>query len=382
MPVLTIPVDAALTPQSLDAFVSDAPTFCRGQEGPVHALLLSGGGADAAYGAGVVTGLVSRELQAHTTPNASPSPRWQPCYITGVSAGAMLAPFAYLATASDPALQARYLPRLKGLSQVIDDDKVLSLNAPWRMLSRKSVYRAAPIAEGIQSQLDDTLLADLAQEYQRTGRKLYIGVVDTYSGLFEIVDLTALVAQASEQPSAKACVYNSIRASAAIPVVFEPVEMQSTQGRRLYVDGGMRYPLFLNAALLETLRAAAGLKQQPVDVLAVVNHPGLSHPLAAEQPDVSSLDWRRYMTVVGEVSRNQRMTDSAFMVQNEAQRYGYHIAWANGQVAAACLANKNQRKLFDSDFQRCLFDEGQQQAQQDHPWAKAPILPAMHQPVQ
>lgn len=378
MPVLSVPVDAPLSEAQLNAFVTDTPGFCQQTDGPLQALLLSGGGADAAYGAGVVSGLVARD---QATPDSAHPPPWHPCYITGVSAGAMLAPFAYLATAQDPALQARYLPRLQGLSQIIDDDKVLSLNLPWRILSRKSVYQAEPIAQGIQTQLDDTLLADLAQEYQHSGRKLYIGVVDAYRGLFEIIDLTALIAQAAQQPSAKACVYDSIRASAAIPVVFEPVAMQSTQGRKLYMDGGMRYPLFLNSALLEHLRAAAGQQQRPVQVLAVVNHPGLSQPLAADLPDVQSLDWRRYMTVVGEVSRNQRMTDSAFTVQTEAQRHGYHIAWANGQMAAACLANKNQRKLFDSAFQQCLFAAGKQQALSSQPWANAPLLPAMHQPT-
>ncbi len=352
-----------LTPAASSCFVRPG--------GTLQAMVLSGGGADAAFGAGFITGLLKR---GQLVGDAAP------CYLTGVSAGAILAPFVYLATAQDPQVRQRYQTQLAQLFQGIDDKRVLALNAPWRLLRDKSVYRSDLIFDEINRQLTPTLIQDLAQEYQRSGRIILIGAINIYNGQFELIDLTAQFQQAARQPSHQACLVNSIRASASIPVVFEPVSMLASHvrggeiERKLYIDGGIRYPLFLHASLLNALN----VQHKAVTVMTIINHPGVAQTLNAEKPLLSALGWRPYMNMIGEVSRNQRMSDAAFMVANELEKYHYQGLWANGQVASACIARKPASKIFDADYQQCLFDAGQQQAASPQPWAAAPILPAMH----
>lgn len=337
----------------------------------LNAMVLSGGGADAAFGAGFVSGLLKRgQLMGEDAP----------CYITGVSAGAILAPFVYLSTAQDPQVRSRYQAQLARLFQGIDDQRVLALNSPLTLLRGKSVYRADRIREEIHRQLTPTLVQDLAQEYQRTGRTILIGAVNLYSGQFELIDLTTQFQQAARQPTQQACIVDSIRASASIPVVFEPVALQAQHAaggsieRKLYIDGGIRYPMFLHAELLNALN----VQHKAVTVMTVVNHPGVAQALNADKPELQDLGWRPYMNMIGEVSRNQRMSDSAYMVANELKKFGYRGLWANGEVANRCIPAKPANKIFDKDYQQCLFDAGYAQALSAQPWADAPVLPAMH----
>jgi Patatin-like phospholipase len=58
-------------------------------EGPINVLALSGGGAGAAFGAGALTGLSKAGIRPHFH------------VVTGVSAGALTAPFAFLGPAWD-----------------------------------------------------------------------------------------------------------------------------------------------------------------------------------------------------------------------------------------------------------------------------------------
>lgn len=368
---LVIPSDSAVSEQALANFIGDAPTFCRTGQATLNAMVLSGGGADAAFGAGFISGLLAQ---------GGLNEQESPCYITGVSAGAILAPYVYLATASNGTLRQRYLPRLKTLFETIDDDTLLSLNNPLRLMSDKSVYRTQKVEDALNTALDLTLMSDVATEYLQSGRKMFIGVVDVYSGEFELLDLTAQFAVAASQPAAKVNVVNTIRASAAIPVVFAPVSMQTTLGKKLYVDGGMRYPLFLNSQLLEALRKQSAMQTSPVRVMTVVNHPGLARPLQANKPEIDVLGWRNYMNAIGEITRNQRMLDAASRVQSEIMLHGYQSQWANGQIAAACIPLKNPQKIFDGQYQQCLFEAGLTLARKKQAWEAAPVLPAWYAP--
>lgn len=368
---LALPVDTPLPAAQLEAFATLDPYRCQLTAGqPYRAMVLSGGGADAAYGAGVISGLLKAGML---------NPDNAPCYTTGVSAGAILAPYVYLATAQNAQVRQKYQQRLQQLFQQIDDDHLLALNLPWQILSDKSVYDAKRIYAEIARQLDADFIAAVAQEYQATGRKLYIGAVDIYRGQFEIIDLSRQFLLSATQPSQTACLVDSIRASAAIPLVFEPVLLHTPTQPKLLIDGGMRYPLFLYADFLQTLKQHdPSSHNAPVEVMIVVNHPGLSAPLAKTAPAIRDISFRSYMNSVGEITRNQRMTDAAFMVQHEMQQHHFVGLWANGQRAGQCVHNKNQSKLFDAQYQACLFEAGFSQAQSTKPFEDAPYLPAMH----
>lgn len=371
MKALTIPAMGDVSEQALATFTENAPAFCHTKQTTLNVMVLSGGGADAAFGAGLISGLLARGRL-----NSAESP----CVITGVSAGAILAPYVYLATASDHVLRQRYLPRLETLFEQIDDDTLLALNNPLRLLSDKSVYRSQNVEDALNKALDSTLLVDMATEYQQSGRKVLIGVADVYSGEFEVLDLTDQFSVAAKSPAAKQSIVSAIRASAAIPVVFAPVRMQTSQGKKLYVDGGMRYPMFLNSPLLEALRKKTAMQNSAVRVMAVVNHPGLAKPLQREKPEIDVLGWRHYMNAIGEITRNQRMLDAASRVHAEIVAHNYQGLWANGQVAYACISLKNQEKIFDQNYQHCLFEAGLELASQQQPWATKPTLPAWYLP--
>jgi len=100
---------------------------------PHHYLLVSGGGGDGAFGAGLLVGWTSTGHR----------PEFQ--IVTGISTGAIIAPFAFLGSAYDPTLRELYtsfesddLVRRRGIFELLRGDSAFSteplrdcLSATW-----------------------------------------------------------------------------------------------------------------------------------------------------------------------------------------------------------------------------------------------------------
>src|ERR1700722_17483417 len=85
-------------------------------------------------------------------------------FVTGVSSGALIAPFAFLGASYDEALRSVFASG--EMANLLQSDGLAGLFGA-------GIFKAAPLRELIARHVDEALLAAIAQEY-RAGRRLYV----------------------------------------------------------------------------------------------------------------------------------------------------------------------------------------------------------------
>lgn len=187
-------------------------------------LALSGGGEHGAFGAGLLCGW-------------SESGR-RPTFdvVTGVSTGALMAPFAFLGSAYDQ--------RLKALYTEVSFHSILS-GSPLTGLFGEAFTISRPLQRVIARQVDQSMLADVAAAH-RQGRRLFVVTTNLDAQRAVLWNMGAIAA--SGQQSSLDLFRKVILASACVPGLFDPVLIESeANGRRfkeMHVDGGTAFALF------------------------------------------------------------------------------------------------------------------------------------------
>jgi len=234
----------ARTPQVIRRVVSAAG------DGPVNVLALSGGGAGSAFGAGALVGWSRRGTR----------PDFQ--IVTGVSSGAMIAPYAFLGPAWDGKLEEAF----SGAAT----EHLLQRRWPGAWLS-SSVYRGEPLVQLVDHYVTDELLAAVAQK-AATGGVLLVATTDLDKQETVIWNLGVVASIGGER--GRRLFRDIIVASASIPGVFPPVlirvEESGAQFDELHVDGGTTAPLFIAPELINLLPdRLSGLRG--ANIYAIVN---------------------------------------------------------------------------------------------------------------
>jgi predicted acylesterase/phospholipase RssA len=198
---------------------------------PVNILALSGGGADGAFGAGALVGL---------TRSAS---RPQFAVVTGVSAGALIAPYAFLGPAWDDQLVEMYT---SGRAEHLLQSRGLGA------LFGSSLYRGEPLKELVGRYATDELIQAVALEAS-TGRLLLVATTDVNTGEPVVWDLGSIAMNGGS--GARALFRDVLVASASVPGLFPPVVIRVQEQQALFeevhVDGTATVPFFVPPAFLE-----------------------------------------------------------------------------------------------------------------------------------
>ena len=186
-------------------------------------LALSGGGANGAYGAGVLVGWT----ESGTRPEFS--------VVTGVSTGALAAPFAFLGPEWDDELHGAYAEgRTGGL-------------LGWRSfaaLASPGLFGSGVLKDLVEAYVTPELLRQIAIEHDK-GRRLLIVTTNLDAQETVIWDMGLLASQGGEQ--AVELFREVLLASASIPGVFPPVMIPGVDGEgrlveEMHVDGGVVTP--------------------------------------------------------------------------------------------------------------------------------------------
>lgn len=186
-------------------------------------LALSGGGANGAYGAGVLVGWT----ESGTRPEFS--------VVTGVSTGALAAPFAFLGPEWDDELRGAYAEgRTGGL-------------LGWRSfaaLAAPGLFDSGVLKDLVEDYVTEDLLRAIAAEHDK-GRRLLIVTTNLDAQETVIWDMGVLAKQGGAQ--AVILFREVLLASASIPGVFPPVMIPGVDatGRlveEMHVDGGVNTP--------------------------------------------------------------------------------------------------------------------------------------------
>lgn len=189
----------------------------------VHTVLaLSAGGADGAYGAGVLTGWT----KSGTRPQFD--------VVTGVSTGALMAVLAFLGTEYDSMLESFYTTQT--------NDKIYKAGTGF---FGESLYDNGPLKEQISAFVTQEVLDRIAAEHAK-GRRLYVATTNLDAGVLVIWDMGE-IANGGRSDDVQHF-QKVLRASAAVPAYFPPVYIKPQRGiqlRQSHVDGGVKEPVLV-----------------------------------------------------------------------------------------------------------------------------------------
>jgi predicted acylesterase/phospholipase RssA len=196
--------------------------------------VLSGGGQNGAYGAGLLKGWSDCSVR--------PRPVFD--VVTGISTGALISTFVFLGTpGDDEALEKAYTSVTKA--------DIFRYRCPLAVPFTDSVASVEPLKHLIATFITQATIERVA-EAGATGRQLFVATVDLDKGALKPWNLTELAA--SNRPDKLARYRQIILAATAIPVLFPPVIIDGT----MHVDGGAREQLFLREVVKAAYVASIG----------------------------------------------------------------------------------------------------------------------------
>ena len=193
---------------------------------PANLLALSGGGDSGAFGAGLLVGWTA----------AGSRPEFK--IVTGISAGALIAPFAYLGPDYDSVLES--------VCASIGPRDVFHLHNLLTGLTGDGFADNRPLESLIARYVTQDTLAAIAREYAK-GRLLLIGTTDLDARQRVIWNMGAIAS--SKDARALRLFRQIMLASTAIPGVFPPVmidvEVAGRHYQEMHVDGGVMNQVFM-----------------------------------------------------------------------------------------------------------------------------------------
>ncbi len=313
---------------------------------PVHLLAVSGGGENGAFGAGLLCG-----WSEHGT-----RPEFN--LVTGVSTGALTAPFAFLGSDYDPQLRAVYTELTlrdvavsRGLLAALFDDGLAD---------------TAPLFRTISRYLDETMLAAIARAHA-DGRLMFIGTTDLDAQIPVIWNIGAIAG--SGHPRALDLVRRILLASAAIPGAFPPVMLDVTVDgeakQEMHVDGGAFTQAFLYPSSLgrgRQARIARGVAARDIEAF-IIRNGRLDPEWASVERRTLGITGRAISTMIAASGYND-----VLRIYNTTQRdgVGFNLAFIGSDFT------KELPAPFDQAFMRALFQYGFERGRRGYDWARRP----------
>ena len=311
-------------------------------------LAVSGGGENGAFGAGLLCGWSAQG----TRPTFD--------LVTGISTGALTAPFAFLGPDYDPQLRAVYTE-----------------TPPHEILARRSLTAALfddaladnePLFRTISRYVDDRLLAGIAAAYD-LGRLLLIASTNIDAQVPVIWNIGAIAK--SGHPKAADTIRRILLASAAIPGAFPPsmieVTMDGKTYQEMHVDGGAVAQTFLYPSALTRNRAQRKRTGQPVvEARAFIIRNGRLDPeYAAVERQTLGIAGRAIATMIAIAGYNDVIRIYAITRRDGID---YNLAFIGSDFTQVLPSP------FDPTYMRALFDYGYQRALRGYDWAKKPPI--------
>jgi len=312
-------------------------------------LALSGGGASGAFGAGYLNGWSSTGQR--------------PVFkiVTGVSTGALMAPFAFLGADYDDALRQFYTT-----TRTRDIFVIGSLL--WQLIAGEALADTRPLQALIAGHVDDQLLQRVAEAHRR-GRRLYIGTTDIDVPRFVVWNMGLIAA--SGRPEALALFRQVMLASASIPVAFPPVlfevELEAGGPRydEMHVDGGVGARMFLNAgvfrgSLVRERGGHGGVGQEDIFVIHNGQLVPIPEPISRSLPAIAT-------RVIDAAGRTAAIGD-LFRIYSFAQSEGAGFQW----ITIPDDVVMGGAEFFDPAAMRSLYDVGYRLATTGGGWNTLP----------
>jgi len=320
-------------------------------EPEVTFLALSGGGGDGAFGAGILCGWTE----------AGTRPRFK--LVTGISTGAIMAPFAFLGPEYDAKLKEAY-------TTISDKDiyKVPSLLKLVLNLGRiEAAASTKPLAKLLERFIDENMLQAIAAEHNK-GRRLIVGTTQLDAQRQVIWDMGAIAA--SGHPDAPKLFRQVLRASASVPVAFNPVYMKVTaagqQYDEMHVDGGVRAEVILYEDTLKlfTVRRELGpLVPQRPRKLYIIRNAQVHPEYASIKPYIGDIGTR----AINSLTKYQGLGDLyRIYVLAQRDKIDYNLAF----IPEGFQTKRTSE--FDTNYMNEEFEMAYNMARSGYKWYKYP----------
>jgi hypothetical protein len=308
-------------------------------------LAVSGGGDAGTFAAGLITGWT-----LHGT---------RPVFkvVTGISAGALVAPFAYLGPQYDGVIL--------GISKVIGPKDFFHPRNILTRLASDGIADSKPLSRLIAKYVTTEVLAAIASEYAK-GRLLMIGTTDLDSGRPVTWNMGAIAA--SDAPGALDLFRNIMIASMSIPGAVSPVmidvEVDGEQFQEMHVDGGVITQVFLYPpGTVMALNRVPGALLRRERHFYVIRNGRLEPQWSGTKRRTLSIGGRAISALI----QTQGISDLD-RIYRIAQQDGadFNLAYIDSDFYFPRI------QKFDGEYMKRLFDYAFQLSAKGYPWHKSP----------
>ncbi|HYH63107.1 MAG TPA: patatin-like phospholipase family protein, partial [Urbifossiella sp.] len=324
-----------------DRLLKDAPPG----RPPRNVLCLSGGGSYGAYSAGVLVGWTQRGDR--------------PCFdvVTGISTGALIAPFAFLGPAYDAQMHRFYT--------TLTDRDIFKKQYVRGLLGGEAFTDTGPLRKLISDTVTPEMVAGLADAH-RAGRRLILGTTEEEGRRFVVWDVGHIASR--NGPGDRELIISVMLGSAAIPGVFPPsridVSVDGVRHTERHGDGGVSQALFFYPPYVPPeLRDRRTLNLVGTNVYVIVAGKLYADPEVIN-PSALALAGKSVSTMIYAQTRGDLQRLWTFCLLNGMD---YHQTAIPAEYAAAGSSG-----TFDPVAMTGLFEEGRRAIGSGRAWRTTP----------
>jgi len=315
----------------------------------IVSLAISGGGANGAYGVGLL----------YQWSRMGERPQFQ--LVTGVSTGALTAPFAFLGADWDERMRQAYFSRQ--VTSLLQSRGLAGFLTP-------GFYNKQPLVDLVRSEVTDEMIAAIAAEHAK-GRRLLVATTNLYTEEMVVWDMGAIAARGG--PAARALFIQVMVASASVPGVFPPSLIEVEAGGRrfseLHVDGQAEGAFF---AIPQTLLLSKTVQRDYVKPRLYIIVNGQLDGLFELTPHSTLSILARTLDTANKAS----MRSMLISTEEFCERTGCSL-----KVSALPASAVDDPLDFKPAHIDALFAAGAAAAQDRSGWSAAPAAPAPVRPV-
>lgn len=335
--------DALAARQREEAYLSQSGRA--GELPQLELLAISGGGDKGAFGAGLLNGWTASGTR----------PAFK--LVTGVSTGALIAPFAFLGPEYDKVLTEVYT--------TISPKDVASARSMIAAVGNDGMADNLPLWGLISKHVDERLLAAVKAEHEK-GRILLIGTTDLDARQPVVWNMGNIAA--SGAPNALELFRSILLASAAIPGAFPPtlvtVEVDGKRYQEMHVDGGASAQVFVYPPSMTQVAARIGEGMVRRGDVYVIRNAALAptwQPVERRTIDIAARAIDSLITTQG--------FGDLYRIYATTQQDGldFHLAYIGDD-----FVYKNKKEQFETAFMKALYDYGYRLGRAGYQWYKVP----------
>lgn len=307
-------------------------------------LAISGGGQRGAFGAGLLCGWTETGNRPEFT------------MVTGISTGALIAPFAFLGPEYDHVIEEIFTGYSTG--------DIIEQRGSLKTLLSDAATDSWPLREKIARYVDRDVMAAIAAEHAK-GRLLVIVTTNLDAARPVAWNIGRIAASGS--PVALQLIRDVMLASASIPAAFPPVLFDvEAEGKRydeLHVDGGATSILYLYPIGLDWGKLTRKLEVKGKPNVYILRNGGWRKSWKSVDRSTIPIALRTIDSLMGSA-----VLGDAYRIYLATQRDGisYNLAYLPESF------NEESSEPFDREYMTKLFNLGHQMAKDGYKWNTVP----------